>query len=525
MLRTNPIVRNLFLLLLLAVPASIFAQSKAEINRINKKEYQEIVSDVRRSIEIFENNAHNARKIGYKNGEARAHGKLALAYYIAGEVDKSTKSYLKAIELHKELGNKKEVSGMYSEFGYSLKRFNIGKSKKYMRIAINMAEKHGYYSELGNHYNNFGVVHEIDGLLDSAVYYYNKALRLSIKRKDSVGIPYCYENLSGAYAIMEKYDQAHLYLDSAFQYRATEKGEFGVTENYSRRGDLYLQQGRFDAAIQAYHKVLRLANKLDYSAMILQANDKLSESYEKTDRIDSALYFARNFKHINDSLNALEREKELLQLEVAYDAAQKDKEIAEKQLALQAKQTQIAALITIALLLILGIYLVWRWQKSKRKRQKLEAENKIKQEKIRISRELHDNIGSRLTFMISSIENTGFQLEEKEKKSLETVSNFGRNTLQDLRTTVWAMKSESGTLEDLMLRIADMRRFIPDSIQFVMTPFEGPEIQLEATILLNMYRITQEFVQNSLKYAEAKSIGCDVHVEKRKNSPSLIRRR
>ena len=508
-------IRSRFLLIIfvMATFGSVNAQSKADIDKVNQRDYQTIVSNVRGSIKLFESNVENARKINYKNGEAAAYGKLALAQYISGENNKSTRSYLKAIKLYEELGNLKEVSGLYSEFGYSLKRYNIGQSKFYMRKAIAMAEKHNFRTELPNHYNNFGVVHEIDGNTDSAIYYYRKALNLSRQLNDHIGIPYCYENISGAYAIRGDYGMAHRSLDSANVYREKEEGDFGRTENLSRRADLYFDENRLEEALETYRKVLSYSKNLNYSSMILHATDRLSQTFEKVNQIDSALFYARSFKAIGDSLNALEREKELLQLEVEYDAAQKDKEIAEKKVLLRNQQLQLLIISGIAVLLIVLTIFIWRWQKAKRQRQKLEAANKIKQEKIRISRELHDNIGSRLTFMISSIENSSYRMDLEKKKELDEVSGFGRNTLQDLRTTVWAMKNEAGTLEDLLIRIREMRNSIPNSIEFTVSQTPDIDYPLQAAELLNLYRITQEFVQNSMKYAEATEVSCSAEIQ------------
>lgn len=499
--------------MLLLQSSDLLAQSKASVDKINQKEYGEILENVRSSISIFSQNAKDAHSIGYKKGEATAYGKLALAQYIAGEIDQSTQSYLKAIKLWEKIGDKKALSGIYSEFGYSLKRYNMPQAKQYMRLAIQIAEKQGYHTELPNHYNNYGVIHEIDNNIDSAIYFYRKALQLSKANNDRLGIPYCLNNLSGAYSIKQDYARAHEYLDQSDAYRATEKDAFGKTENLSLRGDLFLKEARYRQAQAVYTKARQLALQNHYSQLVLHSTEALSTVYEALNQPDSALFYLHNLKAFSDSLNSSSREKQLLQLEAEYNAARKDKELAEKNLQVRNGQIQLLVIGSIATILLVLAFLIWRTQKARRMRIKLEAENKMKQEKIRISRELHDNIGSQLTFMISSIENTGHQVDGTPKQALDEVTDFGRNTLQDLRTTVWAMKNEQGTLDDLVLRIQSIQKMIPDGIHFTTEINGSGDFKLSAPELLNTYRIVQEFVQNSLKHAHPSTIHCVFNVE------------
>ena len=72
----------------------------------------------------------------------------------------------------------------------------------------------------------------------------------------------------------------------------------------------------------------------------------------------------------------------------------------------------------------------------------IESQNKLQEQRLSISRDLHDNIGAQLTFIISSLENTKFgipNLETAVEKRLDKISDFTRNTIVELRDTIWAM--------------------------------------------------------------------------------------
>ena len=134
-------------------------------------------------------------------------------------------------------------------------------------------------------------------------------------------------------------------------------------------------------------------------------------------------------------------------------------------------------------------------------------EKKFAEEKLNISRELHDNIGSHLTFMISSVDNLVYQEKEQAKiDKLNNISNFGRNSMKDLRTTIWAMKHDGGTLQQLILKITELKNALGGQLDVEIINRTNPALTLNALQMLNIHRIAQEAIQNTIKYAEATAL-------------------
>ncbi|MBH8575683.1 sensor histidine kinase, partial [Nostocaceae cyanobacterium CENA369] len=142
----------------------------------------------------------------------------------------------------------------------------------------------------------------------------------------------------------------------------------------------------------------------------------------------------------------------------------------------------------------------------------------LQEQRLRISRDLHDNIGAQLTFIISSIDNLkyGFRIEdEKLQNRLTGISEFTKETIYELRDTIWAMNMSQITFEDLKSRISnfiDNAKISSIGIDFkfaysndnlnkkVVTSVEG----------MNIYRIIQEAINNAIKHSEATKIAVTI---------------
>ncbi len=136
-----------------------------------------------------------------------------------------------------------------------------------------------------------------------------------------------------------------------------------------------------------------------------------------------------------------------------------------------------------------------------------ELKRMLAEENLRISRELHDNIGSQLTFLINSLDNfTYVELNTEIKNKIKNISSFARKTLNDLRNTVWAIRTGSNELTSLIIRINDYinrYRISVGNLEFQVKDNTKNSHALSSTQLLNLFRIFQESLQNTMKHANA----------------------
>ena len=132
------------------------------------------------------------------------------------------------------------------------------------------------------------------------------------------------------------------------------------------------------------------------------------------------------------------------------------------------------------------------------------AEKALQDERSRISRELHDNVGSMLTLMINQMEDSEALKHEHPLKNPTTIA---RKTLSQLRDAIWALDSKQLTTSEWTSRTRQYLQAIAGNGIIIHENFEWPENQnLSPIAALNTFRIVQEACNNILKHARATEI-------------------
>lgn len=165
-------------------------------------------------------------------------------------------------------------------------------------------------------------------------------------------------------------------------------------------------------------------------------------------------------------------------------------------------------------LTVLGIF-TWfvryiSTQKLKRRLLELESEQKVQNERERISRDLHDHVGNQLANILSGIDLMKKYAEHKQveraKEWHNVVKEDVRYTMQQLRETIWTLSRTEITLQNFADRLETYFRTRSTDEIHIITEIEqksiSESIRLSPGVSLNMFRIVQEAVQNSIKYAQ-----------------------
>lgn len=526
-----------FCLLFVLMSPFVFAGNlfgKQEIDSINNLPFEYKIANTSKVIKLTLENVEKARKIKYQKGMADGYFSLGLMYYYQGKYDKNTFYMLRAIRIYEQQNDVASLVKVYGDYGYQLKRRNMPQAVSFMNRAIKLGEAANVWGELRAVYDNYGVLKEMQMDLDSALYFYNKALKFKEADKDELGIPYSLNKIAMVKIMQKKYEEAKQLFDRAYAVRVKKDDKIGIAENLNFYGYYYKNIGNKEKAIAYFTKALELSKKHNYKNLIQENYQVLSELYENNKEYARALEYYKNHVRYKDSIQNFEISSRQAELEIEYETEKKEKEILIQKAALAQKNFW---LLGIAALLIISVLLgtlffnrlkvknkqILRENELKEALQLTETQNKLQEQRLVISRDLHDNIGAELTFIISSLDNLkyGFTIEdEKLNERLSGISTFTRNTIMELRDTIWAMNKDEITFPDLKTRIANFIENAKTASHGVRFDFEidadiPDEVTFSSLKGINLYRVIQEAIHNSLKYAEATLIR--VKIEKAGN--------
>lgn len=181
---------------------------------------------------------------------------------------------------------------------------------------------------------------------------------------------------------------------------------------------------------------------------------------------------------------------------------------------------------------LLGLFLIgsagftlYLWQKRKYRKQMqvLEISNRVKNERERISRDLHDNVGAQITYLITSMDWATKQIPlqyEALHQRFDTLRSNAQNIMSSIRDTIWALNRESITTQDFADRLKQYTLYqIRDNNKLELSYFENIETeqQLSSNLVLNLFRIAQEAIQNIIKHSDASVITISIICQKENN--------
>ena len=145
-------------------------------------------------------------------------------------------------------------------------------------------------------------------------------------------------------------------------------------------------------------------------------------------------------------------------------------------------------------------------------KENLEYQYKIQEQRIQISRDLHDSIGSQLTFIISSISNLKYALKDSNEyvlKKLTDINEFSQVAIGQLRDTIWAMNRKEVLLNEFIDRIEAYSIKANDTNEKISVKFESfikGNYTISSLTSVHLFRILQEAVNNAFKYSKGQEI-------------------
>ena len=453
--------------------------------------------------------------------------------------DSSMVYYLKALPYFEKTNNERYVDYVKNNMGvvYELMR-NFPEALKIYKEVAAYREKEGDKRSIGMVYSNLGNIYQKTKDFSRAERYLQNASTLLEEAGDNTAAALAYHNLGTLYNEMDQPQKALAANKKAVLLGNDSNSEYDLAMMDLALARTYKLTHDYQNSKKLYLRAIKKLSGLESPDNLRQAYLNIIPVYGNLRMPDSAEFYLQKYIEVANTAVEDRIANETLELATRYETEKKENEIlqqraqlAEKDLEVRQKNTLIFGSFGLALVSGLIGYLLYNQQKLKNRQlqkegelktalAKIETQNKLQEQRLRISRDLHDNIGAQLTFIISSIDNLkyGFSdIGEKLGNKLTGISTFTQQTIYELRDTIWAMNKENITFEDLQSRIANFIEHAQNASEKTSFSFSIDENVDESHLFtsvegMNIYRIIQESVNNSLKYAFADDI--EVHISK-----------
>lgn len=252
----------------------------------------------------------------------------------------------------------------------------------------------------------------------------------------------------------------------------------------------------------------------------------LSGIYSKQKKHKEALSFYTEFKQVSDSMFSVEKNQTIEQLNTKIKIDKKTYTLELK----HAKQKNLLIFICLILVaLIMGIVLYFLRLRKRNKRKyeyrikerETEAEKQlllnIYEERRRISRDIHDDLGSSISGIkiLSEIlfdKTTDPELKQGHQKLLEMQSEV----TEKVRDIIWMLNQENNTLEKLMWYCSNYAQKVMNSFGVTVNTINNtaiPPIEIDETTRKNFFLCVKEALNNILKHAKASEIQVEFEYE------------
>ncbi|MFN9710088.1 MAG: tetratricopeptide repeat protein, partial [Bacteroidota bacterium] len=450
---------------------------------------------------------------------------LGRLYGEKGLLEKQLDWYLKAVRLHQKNKNQFGLAQCYTnlnDYYYELEKFE--QAVQYGKLSFQIREKLKDYAGLANSCNNLSQTFLRMDSVQQAVFYQELGLKYAVLSELPSRIAHSYVSMSLLMNQQKKFREALAYEKKAIDLYGTV--DRNVQSNRYIAAAFYCSiLNDSSEAVNYFKKSEALARELNDKIVLRNVYQYMSDFYKARKNMQLAYDYYRKYYTYRDSLNNVEINKKISELQTQYESEKKDFEIErqktliadnaksekersdqidllsknqemqelrikqqdeqlerqlllaqtqeqELQLAEKEKQLQIRKLkesrrtrdiilLSTAFLALLSYFLFNRYQ-LKRKIKEQEALLAVRE---KIAKDLHDEIGSTLTSIKILSEVTGKSINNDQHQAsglLNKISYQSSEMQQAMSDIVWAINPKNDKLEDIVVR---MREYVTQTLE------------------------------------------------------------
>jgi signal transduction histidine kinase len=392
-----------------------------------------------------------------------------------------------------------------------------------------LAEKGRSKLNQGYIFANLATIYYEQSQYDSAISFIQKSNAIKEQYDDKRGLANGLEALGNCYFYMGIFDKSGDYYGQSLKMREVLADSTGIASAYINVGRVYGEQGEISKAFDAFSKGRAIAESVGYKEAIQQALLFESDYLEKSANYKDALQRFKAYKTVSDSMFNIASQEVLEELQIQYDTEKKEQQITlqeaqiiEQDLKLQRNQLLMFSLFVLLILLVVIIFFLRNRAKRNEQLIRQDAELKLREaelnavinsqekERNRFARDLHDGFGQLISVLklnLSMLTDKEAQYPEKRMEVFKNGESVINDMYAELRSICFDLMPQTLIKKGLTLALKEFGERINQSkkVNCEVIVFTNQE-RLTEIIEISLFRISQEWVNNILKYGEAEEI-------------------
>jgi signal transduction histidine kinase len=450
------------------------------------------------------------------------------------------------------LGNIHEIMGNFDSAAfYAYRSLRIAESinhtnlmGKNFRVIGNILMSQGRVTEALNHYltalhhlkqknnipaliarthENIALAYVKLGNFDDAELNFTEALNTYLRINEARGLARVNLNMASLRTAERRFAEALSSTRYALNFYLKINHANGIAESYNQLSSTYFSMKDYDRSIEYAKRTLEILKLNMDRDLELTALRLLHESYFEKKEFEIAYNYLKTANALNDAIFSAKKEAIINELQSRYNLQEKENEIALLNKDRELRETKIRKAVltrnsiiggTILLLIIIALFFNYYRASQLQKQQS---------ERVRISSDLHDEVGSTLSsigilsdFAMRKIDEGQI---ENAKGLMDEIAVTALHMGDDINDIIWAINPKNDDFESTINRLHNFTSRIAEG-RNIHLDFSADEKLLKSNLAMtkrkNLLLICKEAINNAVKYSDCKNLS--VHFKKDKKN-------
>jgi len=352
----------------------------------NKGEQNKALPYARKALENFRISGDSLRLAGVLDN-------ISNIYMQKGEYKTSLEYSLQSLRIFEKLNSPYDIALTHSNIAilcgymqkYDLEKKQIFKALQYVRQTGDKYFEADLYNNLGSNYLNYDQI-------DSAYYYYSEALKFYKQAKVQSGIAISHQNLGLISIEKNEWQKGIAQLQKAYNLFKELNSKKDLIDTANDLAVAMIYTGNMPAAKKYLIEAENLNTQIKNANLQLKILKNFSEFYSTNRQYDSAFVFQNRYYQLKDSIENIQVQKQIAELDKKYQTEKKEKQISllkneKKWQQIRLRNLSIVSIVILLFMLVSG-YLFYQKRKKEKALALLEKE-KISMQKQQLEQELN----------------------------------------------------------------------------------------------------------------------------------------